>query len=93
MSDVPPPPPPWELRDGAYVYAQVADHIEKRIKTGNLPPGSRLPGEYDLAEEYGVAYTTIRRAMQELRERGLIYTLPAKGSYVKAQEGEPPADQ
>ena len=41
MSDVPPPPPPWELRDGAEVYAQVADHIEKRIKTGNLPPGSR----------------------------------------------------
>lgn len=94
MGNVPPPPPPWEPRDGAYVYEQVADHIEERIRIGNLPVGARLPGEEDLAEEYGVAYTTVRRAMRVLRERGLVYTLPAKGSYVKAQEreSEPPAD-
>jgi len=90
----PPPPPPWEPRDDDYLYVQVADHIEARIRTGDLPVGARLPGEHDLAEEYGVAFNTARRVTRELRERGLIRTLPGKGSYVQgAQEDEPPADQ
>lgn len=38
------------------------------------------PGRF--AEEYGIAVLTGRRAMRELRERGLIYTVPGKGSYV-----------
>jgi DNA-binding GntR family transcriptional regulator len=65
-----------------YVYAQVADHIAARIRTGELSPGARLPGERDLAEEYGVALGTIRRAVQELRDRDLVITLPAKGTYI-----------
>ena len=47
-----------------------------------LPPGSRLPGERDLAAEYGVALGTARRAIVELRSRGLAVTLPAKGTFV-----------
>lgn len=66
----------------AYIYALVADHIEARINAGDLSPGSRLPGERDLAQEYGVALGTIRRAVAELRERGSVVTLPAKGTYV-----------
>jgi DNA-binding GntR family transcriptional regulator len=35
-----------------------------------------------MAEQYGVADRTVRRALQDLRERGLIETLPHKGSFV-----------
>jgi DNA-binding GntR family transcriptional regulator len=66
----------------AYVYMQVADHIAARIAAGELRPGARLPGERDLGTEYGVAYLTARRAIRELRERGLVVTLPAKGTFV-----------
>ncbi|BBC33274.1 hypothetical protein SGFS_045680 [Streptomyces graminofaciens] len=66
----------------AYVYMQVADHIAARITSGALKPGARLPGERDLGAEYGVAYLTARRAIRELRERGLVVTLPAKGTFV-----------
>ncbi|MDX3136772.1 winged helix-turn-helix domain-containing protein [Streptomyces europaeiscabiei] len=66
----------------AYVYMQVADHIAARIASGDLRPGARLPGERDLGTEYGVAYLTARRAIRELRERGLVVTLPAKGTFV-----------
>ncbi|MFG3330506.1 winged helix-turn-helix domain-containing protein [Streptomyces tendae] len=66
----------------AYVYMQMADHIAERISKGELRPGARLPGERDLAEEYGVAHLTARRATRELRERGLVVTLPAKGTFV-----------
>ena len=66
----------------AYVYVRIADHIAARIEADELPPGSRLPGERDLAAEYGVALGTARRAIVELRSRGLAVTLPAKGTFV-----------
>jgi DNA-binding GntR family transcriptional regulator len=77
--------PPFEPAGPAYVYMQMADHIAARIAGGELQPPARLPGERDLAEEYGVALGTARRAVQELRDRGLVLTLPAKGTYIKAQ--------
>ncbi|GAA2242725.1 hypothetical protein GCM10010145_06310 [Streptomyces ruber] len=61
---------------------QVADHIATRIASGELRPGARLPGERDLGAEYGVAYLTARRAIRELREHGLVVTLPARGSFI-----------
>ncbi|MER6350706.1 winged helix-turn-helix domain-containing protein [Streptomyces sp. NPDC001634] len=70
-----------------YAYVQVADHIAGQIADGILQPGARLEGERELAEKLGVAVGTLRRAMEELRERGLVVTLPAKGTYV----AEPPA--
>lgn len=74
----------------AYVYMAVADHIAARIETGQLPAGARLPGERELAETYGVALGTARRAVEELRGRGLVVTLPAKGTYVNTgTDGQP----
>lgn len=65
-----------------YLYAQVADHLAARIADGELSTGARLPGERELATEYGVALGTARRAITELRERGLVRTLPSLGTYV-----------
>jgi DNA-binding GntR family transcriptional regulator len=76
----------------AYVYMQVADHIAARIASGDLSPGARLPGERDLGAEYGVAYLTARRAVRELRDRGLVITLPAKGTFVAYPDANEPAD-
>ncbi|WKK26783.1 winged helix-turn-helix domain-containing protein [Streptomyces olivoreticuli] len=73
---------PVDPTKAAYVYMQVADHVAAQIDAGVLGSGARLPGERDLAEEYGVAIGTIRRAVQELRDRGLLVTLPAKGTFV-----------
>lgn len=65
-----------------YVYVQVADDIQSRIEHGQLQPGARLPGERDLAEQYQVAYGSARRAIQELRDRGLAITVPNKGTFI-----------
>ncbi|MCQ8772336.1 winged helix-turn-helix domain-containing protein [Streptomyces telluris] len=73
---------PIDATRPAYVYMQLADHVAARIEAGALRPGARLPGERDLAEEYGVAIGTVRRATRELRDRGLLVTLPAKGTFV-----------
>jgi DNA-binding GntR family transcriptional regulator len=83
--------PPFDPGAGgpAYVYVLVADHIAARISAGELAPGSRLPAERDLAAEYDVAVGTARRAVEELRGRGLVVTLPAKGTFVAGQTDAP----
>ncbi|MFB7088721.1 GntR family transcriptional regulator [Streptomyces sp. NPDC056296] len=69
-----------------YVYLQVVHHISEQIRTGRLPVGARLAGERDLAEEYGVAVNTVRRAIRDLRDQGLLITVPVKGTFVCAKE-------
>jgi GntR family transcriptional regulator len=68
------------------VYVQVADHIAGRIASGDLAPGVKLPAERDMAEQYGVAYETVRRATALLRERGLIVTIIGRGTYVAPED-------
>ena len=78
MSKVPPfSPTPLRL-----MYVQVAEHIAARIEAGELQPGTRLPPERDVAVEYGVAYNTVRKSMEILRERGLIVTMQGRGTFV-----------
>ncbi|MFJ8546960.1 GntR family transcriptional regulator [Streptomyces sp. NPDC093586] len=67
------------------LYVQLADVITKKIKSGELAPDRPIPSENHLADEYGVARLTARRAAQELRERGLIVTVRGKGSFVVEQ--------
>ena len=63
-------------------YVQVADDIARRIGIGEI--ALKLPSERALADEYQVAYTTVRHAMQILRERGLIVTIHGRGTFVAA---------
>jgi GntR family transcriptional regulator len=68
--------------DQDLAYIRVAEDIAARIASGELAPGTRLRAERQLAEHYGVAYGTIRRAMQVLRERDLITTIHGRGTFV-----------
>ena len=67
-----------------YAYVQVADDVQRRIAEGEI--SMRLPSERSIAEEYGVAYTTVRHAMAVLREREVIVTVHGRGTYVKPPE-------
>jgi GntR family transcriptional regulator len=78
--------PPFEHDPLQLIYAQVADHITARIEAGELAPGDKLPPERDLAQDYGVAYNTMRRSMDVLRERGLVVTLRGHGNYVARRD-------
>ena len=74
--------PNWDA--GEYVYVQLADDLAAKIESGDFPPGSRLPSEAELAETYEIAKMTVRRALEVLRERGLVRTLHGRGSVVIA---------
>lgn len=63
-------------------YRQIAAILRRRIESGQYAPGTRIPTESELVEAFEVARTTARRAIEVLREEGLIYTVPQRGSYV-----------
>ncbi|GAA3962000.1 hypothetical protein GCM10023085_50600 [Actinomadura viridis] len=66
-----------------YRYVQIANHIEKQIQDGVLTEGAALPAVPALAEEYGVARMTIKRAVEILVERGLVTVLRGRGTFVR----------
>ncbi len=65
------------------IYVQIVKYVTDHIEDGSWQPGHRLPAERAMADDWGVAYLTIRRAMKELREKGLIVSVQGRGTYVK----------
>jgi DNA-binding GntR family transcriptional regulator len=76
FSDVPP-------------YQQVAGWLRERIESGELEPGSRLPGVEHLVQEFGIARTTSRKALRLLRDQGLARVTQGTGTYVAPREDWP----
>jgi DNA-binding LacI/PurR family transcriptional regulator len=65
-----------------YLYRQIADRIRKQIENGELEPLARLPSMDELAKRHDVNKITVRKALAELRADGLIYSVPAQGTFV-----------
>lgn len=53
-------------------WQQIQAEVQRRIYEREWPPGKIIPGEVDLAEEFGVARATVNRALRELAETGLL---------------------
>ena len=70
------------------VATQVARDIEADIKAGRLAPDTRLPNEIDLSQQYGVARMTVRRAVAQLRDKGLVVTVHGRGSFVAPRDDQ-----
>jgi DNA-binding GntR family transcriptional regulator len=66
-------------------YAQVVAEIQRRIESGQYPPGSLLPSEHQLSDEFNVARPTAVRALRVLRQDGWIETQQGKGSFVRGR--------
>lgn len=64
------------------LHDQVFDCIKDKIRSGELRQGSLLPGENKLAQEMGVSRVTIRQALKQLAEAGIVETHKGKGSVV-----------
>ncbi|MGJ7558183.1 histidine utilization repressor [Variovorax sp. RB2P76] len=64
------------------LYAQVKDHISRKIQDGTWPPGHRLPSEHELVAQFGMARMTVNRALRELVEQGRITRVAGVGSFV-----------
>ncbi|MFC7247580.1 winged helix-turn-helix domain-containing protein [Catellatospora aurea] len=63
-------------------YAQIAEDLSERIKSGEYPPGAKLPSYNQLGELYSVGFSTIAKAIALLRDRGVVIGAPGRGVYV-----------
>lgn len=70
------------------LYHSVAERIKELIRQGAYPPGSRLPGERDLAEDLGVSRVTVREAQIALEAIGLLDIRVGSGVYVLQKSAE-----
>lgn len=69
-------------------FKQVAEDIRSQIRTGALKPGDRLPSTSQLIAHYRkvhgrMSYGTLRDALRELKDEGLIEGRPGDGVYVR----------
>lgn len=74
------------------LYHSVAERIKELVQRGAYPPGSRLPGERDLAEELGVSRVTVREAQIALEAIGMLDIRVGSGVYVLRKSGEDAAE-
>ncbi|MBE6756301.1 MAG: GntR family transcriptional regulator [Ruminococcaceae bacterium] len=64
------------------VYEQIKNQIMTLIQLGILKADEQLPSIRSLSAETGVNVNTVKRAVQDLEEMGIIYSVPGKGSFV-----------
>jgi DNA-binding transcriptional MocR family regulator len=71
-------PPPIEIHQ----YVELASWLRGEIVSGRIPLGAKLPGEEALKRSFGVDRSVVRRAVQLLREEGVVVTRHGVGSFV-----------
>lgn len=64
------------------LYIQIAESFSAQIESGELGPGSRLPGEREISEVLSVQRETVRKALRVLENQGLIERRHGSGTYV-----------
>ena len=65
-----------------YRYEQVAEIIAAKIRNGEWHIGQKIPGEIELAREYGVVRSTVRETLNILQQKGMIEKRHGSGTYV-----------
>lgn len=70
------------------LYHQLADILMEGIRSGDYPPGARIPSEPQLAREYGIGRPTVRQAIDVLVRQRLLSRRRGSGTYVRRPEQE-----
>jgi GntR family transcriptional regulator/MocR family aminotransferase len=72
------------------LFLQLSRALQQDIRSGRLPPGSRLPGSRTLADELGIHRNTVLAGYSELISQGWLHTHPAAGTFVARDLPPPP---
>jgi len=70
------------LQNTRPLYGQVKSAIERRIRGDEWPEDFKLPSEEFLAQEFGVSALTVRRALRELQDEGMLIRIQGRGTFV-----------
>lgn len=64
------------------LYYQLKTYLSKQVKSGIWKPGDRLPSESDLGVQFGISRTTIRQAIGDMVNEGLLNRIHGVGTFV-----------
>jgi len=64
-------------------YIQISEMLIREIAAGHLADGARLPPERDMAAELGISVGTLRKALGDLSEKGMLERVQGSGNYVR----------
>lgn len=70
-------------------YARIAAELRRRIDTGELRPGDRVPATRQISTEWGVAIATATKVLATLRREGLVRAIPGVGTVVATPAEQP----
>ncbi len=73
------------LQGGAPIYEQLEQRITELILNGQMTENEKLPAVREIAKQLSINPNTVQKTYANLEARGLIYSIPAKGSYVAAR--------
>ena len=65
------------------LWREISQSLERRILTRELTPGDKLPTEFELSREFMVNRHTVRRALSDLQEKGIVESTQGRGSFVR----------
>ena len=65
------------------LWREISWSLERRIQAREITPGDKLPTEYELSREFMVNRHTVRRALSDLQEKGIVESTQGRGSYVR----------
>lgn len=66
-------------------YLQIAEMLIRDVASGRLEDGARLPPEREMASELGIAVGTLRKALCDLKDKGLLHCVHGSGNYIRFQ--------
>jgi len=64
------------------LYDQLTHVLLESIRRGDLKPGDQLPAEWVIEQKFGVSKATVRRALDELANRGILERFQGRGTFV-----------
>lgn len=73
---------PIDLEKPVPLYLQIVDDLKQKVGDGKLQVGDQLNSHQELAKDYGVSLITIKKALSNLIDDGILYSRVGKGTFV-----------
>lgn len=77
-----------DIRKPIPLYLQITGDLKEKILRDELPAGSRIGSQAELALRYGVSLITVKKALADLIKEGVLYSRMGKGTYVARKPAE-----
>ena len=70
------------------IYEQIIKSVERYVAVGILKPNEQIPSIRELAASLGINPNTVKKAYTELEQKGVIYVISTKGTFIADKTNE-----